>query len=54
MDPADPFCAPGPTNNSTTRRYRDVQAAVLAASEGDTIEVCDGTYGSPVVGPGRG
>lgn len=45
--PSDPFCAPG--GNSSTVRYQNVQTAVLDASPGDTIRVCDGTYGTPIV-----
>lgn len=44
--PSDPFCAPD-TENFT--RYQDVPTAVTNAKEGDTITICDGTYGEPIV-----
>jgi hypothetical protein len=45
----DEFCAPGSANATNTTRYQEIQTAVLNASEGDTIRVCDGNYSTFVV-----
>ncbi|MFC6939447.1 right-handed parallel beta-helix repeat-containing protein [Salinirubellus sp. GCM10025818] len=42
----DEFCAPGSANAT---RYQEIQTAVVNASEGDTVRVCDGTYSAFVV-----